>query len=839
MTTTSELVEKLHPMTIAERYPMSTKAAQRRVYFSTNFILTKGGRVAYISNDITKEEDFPKDYAEIKNWKGVVALESVGDNTLIMGLKAKGTCYVCKVNPLVPSDTVDELKSWTDIVQIRSTSFYEQVGGRYFLIIGLKADGSCVATFFRYYNHPNNKTDTIVEQFIKQVKSWNGVIYLSNFIGMTIVKSNNSNIYNVYLLLSALKSNGTLVHACYSLEDNSLSDFVTIKNSLDKTANILKVYYTTYSEPSYDISWKLAVCVLKTDGTVEFFQSRKATWWEIKAVSEEEGTPTENVVDLHLQEGYILNSLKKDGSCYCRRFGYSPDGGRAYVGNDHRGTNVCIAIGNTYALGKDGYYSTESHLSFTRSKGNIRYDWSYTNDGILKSKQPINTLDKSNVLGFDFKGIEPENTMRKVVFKVDGTWNKLIINEGTATMQALKTQEITAESVLNEGNSISELTSVTSIPEFAGKLIYPAVALRDDGAEVMPTFGMTVKAEIDTTVNVYSFTGYSQEYSLSAGEDVQVVNVVAETETTGEGNVVVTARLKQGGKWTDYMALSDTAMKQASALQLKAVYTVTNTDGSQSAKVKNVTIRYTTSGATVNGVSTDIVTKTQRFTNDLVYAHCYVKHKKLQDAVIDAYCSLRKRPKSKSLYQFGNGTGVLNTYKLPDAGINQDTLSVYVDGKAVYDFGYNTETSEITLTADKDTALSASYEYGWEMSEWIKMVQGVSQVNDSGGYTTEYSYTVPTHEGYEYTVTAIKYSLVRPEGTITEETIGVGTGKRQMIELPHFAKKETIVCDGAWSYDYDRRLLTIIAPEGEDIVISYDWIAETPKVYAISAGWAD
>lgn len=460
-----------------------------------------------------------------------------------------------------------------------------------------------------------------------------------------------------------------------------------------------------------------------------------------------------------------------------------------------------------------------------------------SNQGLLTATQPINLLDKTSVSGFTIKGIEPANTKRRVAFKVEDKWNKL---STAGALTPLATQGITADSVLNEGNTVAELEAITTTTGLAGKLIYPAVALyADPEAEVMPTFGMIVNAEIDTTVNVYSYTGYSQEYNLSTGEDVQVVNLAAETETTGDGNVVVTARLKQGGEWTEYMALSDTAMKQASALQLKAVYSVTNTDGSQSAKVKNVTIRYTTSGATVNGVSTDIITKTQRFTNDIVYAHCYVKHKKLQDAVIDAYCSLRKRPKSKSMYQFGNGTGALNTYKLPDAGINQDTLSVYVDGKAVYNFGYNTETSEITLTADKDTALSASYECGWEMSEWIKMAQGVSQVNDGGGYTTEYSYTVPTHEGYEYTVTAIKYSLVRPEGTVTEETIGVGTGKRQMIELPHFAKKETIACNGAWSYDYDRKLLTILAPEGEDIIISYDWIAETPTVYAVSAGWAD
>ena len=72
-----------------------------------------------------------------------------------------------------------------------------------------------------------------------------------------------------------------------------------------------------------------------------------------------------------------------------------------------------------------------------------------------------------------------------------------------------------------------------------------------------------------------------------------------------------------------------------------------------------------------------------------------------------------------------------------------------------------------------------------------------------------------------------------------QETIGVGTGKRQIIKLPHIAKKETIVCNSAWSYNYDSQQLTVIAPDGEDIVISYDWIAESPNVYAISAGWAD
>ena len=178
------------------------------------------------------------------------------------------------------------------------------------------------------------------------------------------------------------------------------------------------------------------------------------------------------------------------------------------------------------------------------------------------------------------------------------------------------------------------------------------------------------------------------------------------------------------------------------------------------------------------------------------------------------------------------------SYKVTDSGINQDSLMVYVDGKAVYDFDFNTETSEITLVADVDTPINATYEYGWELFDYAEMQKGVSQVNDSGAYTTEYSYNIPAHDG-GYTVTAIKYELIRPEGKVTNETIGVGTGKRQIIQLPHYARKETIVCNGKWFYDYDSKRLTVIAPEKEPIIISYDWIAESPEVYGIAAGWAD
>ena len=118
------------------------------------------------------------------------------------------------------------------------------------------------------------------------------------------------------------------------------------------------------------------------------------------------------------------------------------------------------------------------------------------------------------------------------------------------------------------------------------------------------------------------------------------------------------------------------------------------------------------------------------------------------------------------------------------------------------------------------------------------MTKGSTQVNDSGLYTTEYTYVIPTHEA-ALTVTAVKYALIRPEGTVTNETIGVGTGKRQLFQLPHIAKKETMQCSGQWNFDQETNILTVIAPEGSDIVVSYNWIAETPKIYGIAAGWAE
>lgn len=493
---------------------------------------------------------------------------------------------------------------------------------------------------------------------------------------------------------------------------------------------------------------------------------------------------------------------------------------------------MCNKNGNLLDLPESD--NTDSEIVYGNSVGNIPL-----NKGVLYlSKIPLNLTASNVVKGFNFNGIQPENTNRKIVFKVDNVWNKLTVSGNTASLTPLSTQDITIDIVLDEGNTIAELSNVTSIPNMAGKLVYPAIALYAGyKAELMPTFGMNMK--YIGNVDVFSYTDYSQEYVLSDGEGVAIYSVTTDTTITGNASINCTARIKQNNLWSNYVDLINLRDKRANAIQFKAVYTVTNLNGIDTAKINNVTLKYAdTVGSIISGISTDIVTKTERFTNDLSYIHAYVKHRKLIDSDIKIYAQLRKTPLGVKMKQIGYGTGTKSVYQLSENGINQDTIKVYINGAETFNYDFNTELSQLQIIADNNSVISVSYEYGWELFNYVEMQKGVSQVNDSGAYTTEYSYIVPTHDG-EYTVTAIKYELIRPEGKVTNDVIGVGTGKRQIIQLPHYARKETIQCNGKWSYDYDSKRLTVIAPEGDNIVISYDWIAESPVVYGVMAGWAD
>lgn len=710
--------------------------------------------------------------------------------THTVGLKKDGTCVAVGDN----SQGQCNVSNWTNIVKVVNAK--SRPGFGYAFTVGLKEDGTVVTTRTSHAS---------------EVAKWTDIV----------------DIGAGYDFIFGLKSDGTCVLSEGSTWGYSVSGIlkdtrVIAINALWLTAITVSINGTihasgwnsvdTYNDNAIKagISANVGLVYLTADGELDAGNSQKRF---------------SDIVDFDSYADTI--GLKQDGTCVSYENQDVSDwkniisvssGWNNYAGVKSDGT--CVAAGdNTY-----GQCNVSEWNLYTHKKA------------LMISLAGLNFTNYNAVNSISVSGVEPENTKRRLAFKVGDKWNKLTISNGAATLSALPTQTLTADSVLKEGNTAAEVISATSIPDFAGKIVYPAIALyADKSAAVMPTIGL--KANATTTTEKYTQEGYSQEYHLS-DVPVSIVSLKADITAKGAASATVTVSLKNGDNWGDYIDLEKAISQKATDIKFKTIYTVTKTDGSESASLNNVTCTYTTSGNKVTNKAADVVTITKEFTNDLVYIHAYVKHKPLKDAKINVYAALRPTPKKRDMKQIGTGSGETQTVKVDDVGINQDTLRVYYDGKAVYDFDYNTETSEITFKAAAGVVVSASYEYGWKAADWLPMTQGLTQNNDSGNDTTEYTYTVPAHKD-ALTVTAIRYELLRPTGHVSDEVIGIGTGTRQIIKLPHFAKKETIVCSGAWSYDYDSRLVTVVAEKGTEIKISYDWIAEQPEVISIGAGWAD
>ena len=112
---------------------------------------------------------------------------------------------------------------------------------------------------------------------------------------------------------------------------------------------------------------------------------------------------------------------------------------------------------------------------------------------LIISTSPKDFSTSLSVNNFSILGNEPANTKRRIVFYVNGGWYKLANNNGTASLAKVPTQNITADSVLNEGNTVAELNALKSVPPFVGRYVYPAVAMyAADGVTTMPSIRLGI-----------------------------------------------------------------------------------------------------------------------------------------------------------------------------------------------------------------------------------------------------------------------------------------------------------------------------------------------------------
>ena len=272
---------------------------------------------------------------------------------------------------------------------------------------------------------------------------------------------------------------------------------------------------------------------------------------------------------------------------------------------------------------------------------------------------------------------------------------------------------------------------------------------------------------------------------------------------------------------------------------------VTTLDGTDSAKISSILVQHTMGAAAVSGEVAELYSTIQNYETDLKTCYLVVKHKRLIDSHIEAYVNFKTEPLRRELIPLGTSTGTIQTLPLAvdgvkDTGIDQDSIQLFADGVPITGFGYNTGASTVTINnVGAGKAISASYDYGHAKEDWLEMIHQIDQqpYKEDGTYMTRFEYVLPDSET-DKKISNVRMSLVRPTGKVENSSLGVGTGAVQQFVLPHAAKQETIQLNGDWSYNPDSQIITVIAPNGQELIISYDWIGETPSVISWTAGWS-
>lgn len=458
---------------------------------------------------------------------------------------------------------------------------------------------------------------------------------------------------------------------------------------------------------------------------------------------------------------------------------------------------------------------------------------------LFRDNAPLACTGVTSVDGFELSGIQPEGTERRILFSLEtstavknnpaGThYYKLTAENGVATMAEATVQNITVDSVLAEGNTVAELATITSIPEWVGETIYPIVAMsapRDSA--LAPTFKMGIKTT--NSNEAYTKTEISPEIVLST-EKMVITKCEAAVSTEAGGAVAVTGAYYDNGAWSEYMNLTELRGKAGTKVRFKAVYTVTRI-GVSKAKLDSVTVSFAQGGAHVSGADATIIISAKDVDIDVAYVRSSLIHQELKDADLSAYVCFSDGIKYREYLELGVGTGVKQVFALADNNINPSTIKCFSGQNRIYDFDYNMVDKSLTFIGTKDEKCYASYEYDIPAEDWQLMDKGETDryQQDKDLYTTKFYYTLPDG-GQAKHIMAIKYILTRVPGE-AEESLGEATGKSQKFTLAHTTDADHLTIEGAeFTLDSTGKSGVLVAPKGTALTAVYSFKGEAPVV---------
>lgn len=444
------------------------------------------------------------------------------------------------------------------------------------------------------------------------------------------------------------------------------------------------------------------------------------------------------------------------------------------------------------------------------------------------------------ISGIEITADEPANTATKYVFKINDTW----MHYAGSAWSDVATQDITASSVMTEGNTKEEVNAVpaSAFTAWQGKKVNVAVALQTTDMNVQPSI-TAIKIKGESGAQQLTDTVNHTAINL-ADTDVEILDITVDSSVVGAGAVDVQASVCQNGSWSEYKSYKNYVTNPAttaSAIKFRSVLSV-KTPGTDRATIKAISIKHRTDNIAVFSEGTGVcVTQTHNFVNNIGRAHLMVKHPIVADTEIKAYVSLRKQPSYVYGEVIGTGDGQRHTVKLAHTDeLASHGFALYFDGvaQAASTYSFSPSDGQVTYTAPEGEPVTVDYIHGWSKEEWVEMKHDTQypDKNDNNSVDDQFDYLAgegdPTGS-----VGAVKVALTQNTGTVRNAELGIGTGEQQSFKLPHHAKAETIVvspAEATWKWRDNTDVLLISAPKGEPITVSYSWAARTNYLESIA-----
>ena len=365
-----------------------------------------------------------------------------------------------------------------------------------------------------------------------------------------------------------------------------------------------------------------------------------------------------------------------------------------------------------------------------------------------------------------------------------------------------------------------------------------AIALcSQDPENVQPAVKLAVKIRNDSQTT--QLIEYSPIYEL--GDEAQIINVIAKTETSNDGSIKVEGCLNESGTWQNITGL---AGKEAQKIQLKATLNAPQINSS-TAKLNEAGIIYSRGTGIISGGGTsEIVSKTHNWYKPLKHCRLVVKHSEFKDSSMKVYASVRSQPLKISGETLGTGDGKMHIYQFAHKNrVNLESVKLYYDGVQVFgNFEVNTEVGRLTCTAPAGVIISCDYEYNWSNESWQEL--DLLSLTCKENYNESVYYKKFSSSGY---ISAVKIALNMQSGHINNESIGTGKGREYTYKLSHHVKDGniTITANNAnlsrnnYYVLEDSQYVKIAAGNGQALKANYDWISETPVIYNFHAVFSE